>query len=112
LPNLGNKCFVFSERAFKIGKIAHVVRSRELMRRFRLNLAIAAAVIQAAVPVATAADTFYLGTWKIVSAVVAPWATERERPLTTAEMKSLVGKTITIGVRAIRGPSQLACTPV
>jgi len=79
------------------------------MHRFQLALALAALVT----PAAAAADTFYLGTWKIVSAAVAPWATElAERPLTKKEMKSLVGQSITIEAKAIRGPRQLACSPV
>jgi hypothetical protein len=78
------------------------------MRRFPLALAVAAMSLA----VAAADDTFYLGTWKIVSAAVAPWASERDRPLTTTEMKALVGKTITIDARGIRGPRELACSPV
>ena len=78
------------------------------MRRLSLTLVLAAM----AASVAAGDDGFYLGTWKIVSAAVAPWASERERPLTTAEMKALVGKTITIETKGIRGPRQLACSPV
>ncbi len=66
----------------------------------------------AAAGTSIAADPFYLGTWKIVSAAVAPWADERDRPPASAEMKSLVGKTISIDAKGIRGPRQLACTPV
>jgi len=55
-----------------------------------------------------AADTFYLGSWKIDSAKVAPWADANRKP-DAAEMKSLVGKTITIQPWGISGPRQLAC---
>jgi hypothetical protein len=56
---------------------------------------------------ALAADPFYLGTWKIASAVVAPWA-DPARP-DPSEMKSLVGKTVTIKPKEIVGPSILVC---
>jgi len=57
---------------------------------------------------ALAADPFYLGTWKIDSAVVAPWADASKQPDTT-EMKSLLGKTVTIKAGEITGPRALAC---
>jgi len=55
-----------------------------------------------------AAGAFYIGTWKIDSAIVAPWWTERAKP-DPAEMKALVGKTFAITAKAISGPRQLAC---
>jgi hypothetical protein len=55
-----------------------------------------------------AADAFYLGTWKIDSAVVGPWWTGKQKP-DSAEMKALVGKTFTIGTKDIVGPRQVAC---
>jgi hypothetical protein len=55
-----------------------------------------------------AADVFYLGTWKIDSAVVAPWWMDRVKP-DAAEMTSLVGKTIIVTRTGIAGPRQLAC---
>jgi hypothetical protein len=54
------------------------------------------------------ADAFYLGNWKIVSAVVAPWADPARKPV-VAEMKSLVGKTVSIGAKSIVGPRPVAC---
>jgi len=63
----------------------------------------------ALVPHVNAADPFYLGTWKIASAVVAPWQVERPYGDDTAEMKSLVGKTVVIGAKAITGPRQVMC---
>jgi len=62
----------------------------------------------ALVLVAIAADAFYLGTWKIESAVVAPWWTERAKP-DAAEMTALVGKSIVVTPTGISGPRQLAC---
>jgi hypothetical protein len=57
---------------------------------------------------AFAADPFYLGVWKIDSAVVAPWWTDPGKP-DAAESKTLVGKTVTIAPAAISGPGILAC---
>jgi len=57
---------------------------------------------------ASAAGPFYVGTWKITSAVVAPWWTEAAKP-DPAETKTLVGKTVVIGGRNINGPRQTAC---
>lgn len=57
---------------------------------------------------AFAADPFYLGTWKIASAVEAPWADSQHKH-DAAEMKSLVGKTIVVKSNEITGPRQLAC---
>jgi len=55
-----------------------------------------------------AADTFYIGRWKIDSAVVAPWWTDAQKP-DDAEVKELVGKTIVITAKSIQGPRQHAC---
>ena len=57
---------------------------------------------------AFAADPFYVGTWKIESASIAPWWTEREKP-DPSETKTLVGKIFSIGAKSIAGPRQLAC---
>jgi hypothetical protein len=59
-------------------------------------------------PLAPAADPFYVGVWKVASASVAPWWKEPKLPA-DAEMKTLVGKTVTIEARSIRGPRQFAC---
>jgi hypothetical protein len=50
----------------------------------------------------------YLGTWKVTSAAVAPWADPARKP-DEAEMKSLVGKTVTFRPKEIAGPRTLAC---
>ena len=73
-------------------------------------LPIAATLALLANSPAPAADAFYLGKWKIVDAKVAPWADEKVRKPDTDEMKSLVGTTVTIEPKAIRGPRALACT--
>jgi hypothetical protein len=54
------------------------------------------------------ADAFYLGTWKIASAVVAPWADPHTQP-DPSEMKSLVGKIVVVKPLEITGPRAWAC---
>ena len=61
-----------------------------------------------AASMAFAAEPFYLGTWRIASATVAPWWTEQEKP-DPSEAKVLVGKTFSIGPKSIAGPRQVAC---
>ena len=73
----------------------------------RGRLVVALLIAGASASRAPAADPFYLGTWKIASAVVAPWA-DPARP-DPSEMKSLVGKTVTIKPKEIVGPSILMC---
>ena len=55
-----------------------------------------------------AADSFYLGTWTIASAVVAPWA-DPAAPPDPREMKSLIGKTVAIKPGEMIGPGLFAC---
>ena len=57
---------------------------------------------------AHAADPFYLGTWKIDSAIVGPWWTEKTKP-DPHEMNALAGKTFVIGAHSITGPRQVGC---
>jgi hypothetical protein len=57
---------------------------------------------------AFAGDRFYLGAWKIDSAVVAPWWADPGKP-DPAESKTLLGKTATITSSAILAPGILAC---
>jgi len=56
-----------------------------------------------------AADSFYLGTWTIASAVAAPWADPAARPPDPKEMKSLVGRTLVIRPGEMIGPGLFAC---
>src|ERR1051325_2860930 len=58
--------------------------------------------------VMTAAEPFYVGTWKIVSAAPAPWASA-ERKAVLDEAKTLTGKIVTIEAKRILGPRQVAC---
>ena len=57
---------------------------------------------------ACAAEPFYLGSWKLESAVVAPWTDPHEKPDVT-EKNALIGKTVTLAPMAITGPKVFAC---
>jgi hypothetical protein len=57
---------------------------------------------------ARAADTSYLGTWKLTDAAVAPWADAKRKPDDT-EKTRLIGKTMVIAARQISGPKPLVC---
>jgi hypothetical protein len=56
-----------------------------------------------------AADTSYLGTWKLTDAVVAPWADAKQKP-DAAEKARLIGKSVVLAPKAITGPNPFACT--
>jgi hypothetical protein len=58
--------------------------------------------------VAAQADTFYLGTWKLTSAVVAPWADAKRKP-DEAEKTRLIGKSVVLAPKQISGPNPFAC---
>jgi hypothetical protein len=55
-----------------------------------------------------AGEAFYLGTWKIASAVEAPWTDPKWKP-DPAEMKSLVGKMVVFKANEIAGPRIMVC---
>jgi hypothetical protein len=55
---------------------------------------------------AHAADAFYLGDWKIDSAVEAPWAKPK---ISASETGRLIGKTVTLRAKDISGPQPIAC---
>ena len=65
-------------------------------------------IIAAGISIATAADPFYVGTWKIVSAAPAPWVSAELKPALD-EAKTLSGKIVTIEAKRILGPRQVAC---
>lgn len=77
------------------------------MHSFVARLAIAFTMF-AAVSSAGAEDAFYLGTWKFESATVAPWSSSPQES-DKAEMKALIGKTVSLGQKAISGPKVFAC---
>jgi hypothetical protein len=57
---------------------------------------------------ASAGDAFYLGQWKITAVAKAPW-TKSDAELDQNEMKTLVGKTITLKSDAVDGPGSFPC---
>jgi hypothetical protein len=57
---------------------------------------------------AHAADSFYIGTWKISAAVTAPWADPTQKPA-RAEQARLIGKAIVFRAKEIDGPLPFAC---
>lgn len=61
-----------------------------------------------AVPLA-AADPFYIGKWRIVSAAVAPWWEDKAHKPETAYVRALTGKMITISAKSMQGPAPLGC---
>jgi hypothetical protein len=82
---------------------------RRIARLQSCTLATALLFLGVSIRLASASDAFYLGTWKITSAVVAPWSDPARKP-DTAEMKTLVGTTVVFTANAIRGPRALACS--
>jgi hypothetical protein len=64
--------------------------------------------VLAQVAPSNAADSFYIGKWKLAGAVVAPWADLKQKP-DSAEQSRLIGKTIVFKAREIAGPQPFAC---
>ena len=57
---------------------------------------------------AVAAEPFYIGSWTLTTAVVAPWADPHRKP-DDAERTRLMGKTVVLKTREISGPRPFAC---
>jgi hypothetical protein len=57
---------------------------------------------------ADGAEPPYLGTWKVATAAVAPWAVSPRVP-DAAERALLIGQTIAVKAAAIAGPSPFDC---
>lgn len=72
------------------------------------SILLAATLAAAIHSTAVAEEASYLGAWKLASAVPAPWAPSPQK-VDTAEMKQLIGKTVTLGPKAITGPKVFAC---
>jgi hypothetical protein len=68
---------------------------------------ITCAAVAQVVP-ANAADSFYIGKWKLIGAIVAPWADPKQKPDST-EQSRLIGKTIVFKAGEITGPPPFAC---
>ena len=78
------------------------------MNSFIRVAGVAAILCAASLSGASAEDAFYIGTWKITEAVKAPWA-KSDAELDPAEMKMLVGRTITLKADAVEGPGSFPC---
>jgi len=78
-----------------------------MISKFRLA-GLAAVLCAASLSGAAADDAFYAGKWQITEAVKAPWA-KSDAELDAAEMKDLVGKTITLKADAVEGPGSFPC---
>src|SRR5688572_33377160 len=78
------------------------------MSSFLRTAGLAAILCAASLSGAAAADAFYLGQWKITEAVPGPWI-KSDAELFPDEIKSLVGKTITLKADAIEGPLGFPC---
>ncbi len=74
--------------------------------RLSAVLVLSAIAALGATATSNAADAFYLGDWKIDSAVQAPWANAKAG---ASERNSLIGKMVTLKAREISGPQALAC---
>lgn len=80
-----------------------------MSRRFSvLAAALTLAALAASAP-SRAADPFYLGDWKIDSAVEAPWAKPK---ISQSEKNGLIGKSVTLKAKEIAGPQPIACKGV
>jgi hypothetical protein len=77
--------------------------------RAKLKLRVVVLVLASISIAVRAAEPFYLGTWKIESAVVAPWVKGKAHDVDTAEMKSLIAKIIAIKPGEITGPRIFVC---
>jgi hypothetical protein len=57
---------------------------------------------------AEAADSFFMGSWKVSGTVVAPWADPGQKP-DSAEPSRLLGQSIVFKAKEITGPPPFAC---
>jgi hypothetical protein len=57
---------------------------------------------------AAAADPFYVGSWTVTAAAVAPWADPQRKPDGT-ERTRLMGKAVVLKAKVIAGPRPFAC---
>jgi hypothetical protein len=55
------------------------------------------------------AEPFYMGTWKVTSAIIAPWWDDPVHKPDPSELQTLVGKTVTFEAKRIGGPRPLMC---
>src|SRR5258708_8672386 len=62
----------------------------------------------ASIVTANAADPFYMGTWRLTFATMAPWG-HPSRLQDSADKARLIGKAIDFRPKEIAGPEPLAC---
>jgi len=74
----------------------------------KVSILLAATLVAASDSPAGAQEPSYFGAWKFVSAVAAAWAPAPNK-VDAAEAKTLVGKVVTLGPKAITGPKTFAC---
>jgi hypothetical protein len=108
-----NRLVTLSDKAQVVGRKEEQLRIRGLipmaMTLSTFTAMILTALLVAAISSPARADgPFYLGTWKLDSAVVAPWADPKQKP-DAAAMKALIGKAVTLTPAAISGPKMFAC---
>jgi hypothetical protein len=77
------------------------------------GVACCAGLVLAMATAAKAADafyvgTFYIGSWKLSGAVVAPWADPKRKP-DSAEQARLIGKSVVFTATQITGPRPFTC---
>jgi hypothetical protein len=82
----------------------------EPQRNFIIALSLGALAFELITPNAFSAEPFYIGTWNITSAVVAPWWEDLVHQPDPSESASLVGKSVTFGAKRIEGPRQFMCS--
>lgn len=87
-----------------------MLSSRALKERLLryVSISLATALVFAIQSPTGAEELSYLGAWKFVSVVPAPWAPSPQKA-DIAGMKQLTGKTVNLGLKAITGPKVLAC---
>jgi hypothetical protein len=82
---------------------------KTIRRGFMTALALAAFATGPTARRAFGAEPFYMGTWKITTALVAPWWEDRAHKPDSAESKSLLGKAVTFEPKRIIGTPQIMC---
>jgi hypothetical protein len=80
----------------------------QLIPTFRQLAVIALCGSLPALDPAAAADAFYVGSFKIVSASIAPWVAPGTA-VDDSEMHALIGKTITLAPASVDGPGGFPC---
>ncbi|MGD1072722.1 MAG: hypothetical protein ABSB15_21585 [Bryobacteraceae bacterium] len=78
-------------------------------RGFAIALAVAALAFGPIAARGVGAEPFYMGTWKVASAIVAPWWDDPVHKPDPSEVQMLIGKTVIFEAKRIGGPRPLMC---